>query len=93
MKLIPCILLFAIVATAPKPREVSTLLGRGKIKLKQPHGVTWEKGKLYVVDSEQPPHLEGLISATFRCGKSRGTTFALLAHASHRSAMIWTRSG
>ncbi len=35
----------------PKTREVSTLLGRGKIKLKQPHGVTWEKGKLYVVDS------------------------------------------
>ena len=35
----------------PKTREVSTLLGREKIKLKQPHGVTWEKGKLYVVDS------------------------------------------
>ena len=35
----------------PKTREVSTLLGRGKIKLKQPHGVAWEKGKLYVVDS------------------------------------------
>ena len=35
----------------PKTREVSTLLGRGKIKLKQPHGVTWEKGKLYVVDT------------------------------------------
>ena len=50
MKLIPCILLFAIVATT-QAEEVSTLLGRGKIKLKQPHGVTWEKGKLYVVDS------------------------------------------
>ena len=35
----------------PKTREVSTLLGRGKIKLKQPHGVAWEEGKLYVVDS------------------------------------------
>ena len=35
----------------PKTGEVSTVLGRGKIKLKQPHGVTWQKGKLYVVDS------------------------------------------
>ena len=35
----------------PKTREVSTLLGHGKIKLKQPHGVTWQKGKLNVVDS------------------------------------------
>ena len=34
-----------------KAREVSTLLGRGKIKLKQPHDVAWEKGKLYAVDS------------------------------------------
>ena len=36
---------------SPKTREVSTLLGRKKIKLKQPHGVAREKGKLYVVDS------------------------------------------
>jgi len=35
----------------PKTGAVTTVLGRGKIKLKQPHGVTWEKGKLYVVDS------------------------------------------
>ena len=28
-----------------------TVLGRGKIKLKQPHGVTWEQVKLYDVDS------------------------------------------
>jgi len=35
----------------PNTREVSTLLGRRKIKLKQPHGVAWEKGKLYMVDS------------------------------------------
>ena len=37
MKLIPCILLFAIVATT-QAEEVSTLLGRGKIKLKQHTG-------------------------------------------------------
>ena len=30
----------------PKTGAVTTVLGRGKIKLKQPHGVTWEKGKL-----------------------------------------------
>jgi DNA-binding beta-propeller fold protein YncE len=35
----------------PKTGAVTTVLGRGKIKLKQPHGVTWEKGKLYVADS------------------------------------------
>ena len=26
-------------------------LGHGKVKLDYPHGVTWEKGKLYVVDT------------------------------------------
>ena len=30
---------------------VSTILGQGKVKLDYPHGVTWEKGKLYVVDT------------------------------------------
>ena len=35
----------------PKTGTVTTVLGRGKIKLKQPHGVTWEQGKLYVVES------------------------------------------
>ena len=30
---------------------VSTVLGHGKVKLDYPHGVTWEKGKLYVVDT------------------------------------------
>ena len=34
-----------------KTRTVTTVLGRGKIKLKQPHGETWEQSKLYVVDS------------------------------------------
>ena len=37
----------------PKTGTVRTVLGRGKIKLKQPHGVTWEQGKLYVVDSSK----------------------------------------
>ena len=35
----------------PETGEVSTVLGRGNVKLSKPHGVTWEKGKLYVVDS------------------------------------------
>ena len=35
----------------PKTGTVTTVLGLGKIKLKQPHGVTWEQGKLYVVES------------------------------------------
>ena len=35
----------------PKTGEVSTVLGRGKVKLSKPHGVTWDKGKLYIVDS------------------------------------------
>ena len=35
----------------PKTGEVSTVLGHGKVKLDYPHGVTWEKGKLYVVDT------------------------------------------
>ena len=30
---------------------VSTTLGQGKVKLDYPHGVTWEKGKIYVVDT------------------------------------------
>jgi DNA-binding beta-propeller fold protein YncE len=34
-----------------KTGEVSTVLGHGKVKLDYPHGVTWEKGKLYVVDT------------------------------------------
>ncbi len=35
----------------PKTGMVSTVLGHGKVKLDSPHGVTWEKGKLYVVDT------------------------------------------
>jgi len=35
----------------PKIGEVSSVLGRGKVKLSKPHGVTWDKGKLYIVDS------------------------------------------
>ena len=35
----------------PRTRKVSTVLGHGKVKLDYPHGVTWEKGKLYVVDT------------------------------------------
>jgi len=35
----------------PKTSRVSTVLGHGKVKLDYPHGVTWEKGKLYVVDT------------------------------------------
>ena len=35
----------------PKTGTVTTVLGRGKIKLKQPLGVTWEQVKLYVVYS------------------------------------------
>jgi len=35
----------------PKTRQVSTVFGHGKVKLDYPHGVTWEKGKLYVVDT------------------------------------------
>ena len=35
----------------PKSGRVSTVLGHGKVKLDYPHGVTWEKGKLYVVDT------------------------------------------
>ena len=35
----------------PKTGKVSTILGHGKVKLDYPHGVTWEKGKLYVVDT------------------------------------------
>jgi DNA-binding beta-propeller fold protein YncE len=34
-----------------KTGEVSTVLGHGKVKLDYPHGVTWHKGKLYVVDT------------------------------------------
>jgi DNA-binding beta-propeller fold protein YncE len=34
-----------------KTGEVSTVLGHGKVKLDYPHGVTWEKGKLYIVDT------------------------------------------
>ena len=34
-----------------KSGRVSTILGHGKVKLDYPHGVTWEKGKLYVVDT------------------------------------------
>ena len=34
-----------------KNGKVSTVLGHGKVKLDYPHGVTWEKGKLYVVDT------------------------------------------
>jgi len=35
----------------PRTGMVSTVLGHGKVKLDYPHGVTWEKGKLYVVDT------------------------------------------
>lgn len=35
----------------PKSKTVSTVLGRGKIKLSKPHGVCFEKGQLYVVDT------------------------------------------
>ena len=35
----------------PKTGKVSTVMGHGKVKLDYPHGVTWEKGKLYVVDT------------------------------------------
>ncbi|MBC8325317.1 MAG: hypothetical protein H8E27_06790 [Verrucomicrobia subdivision 3 bacterium] len=35
----------------PKTGQVSTVLGHGKVKLDYPHGVTWEKGRLYVVDT------------------------------------------
>ena len=35
----------------PRTGRVSTILGQGKVKLDFPHGVTWEKGKLYVVDT------------------------------------------
>ena len=35
----------------PRTGKVSTVLGHGKVKLDYPHGVTWEKGKLYVVDT------------------------------------------
>jgi sugar lactone lactonase YvrE len=35
----------------PKTDQVSTVLGHGKVKLDYPHGVTWEKGKLYIVDT------------------------------------------
>lgn len=35
----------------PSTGQVSTVLGHGKVKLDFPHGVTWEKGKLYVVDT------------------------------------------
>ncbi len=35
----------------PKTGRVSTVLGQGRVKLDYPHGVTWEKGKLYVVDT------------------------------------------
>ena len=35
----------------PRTGMVSTVLGHGKVKLGYPHGVTWEKGKLYVVDT------------------------------------------
>ena len=51
----------------PKTREVSTLLGHGKIKFKQPHGVAWEKGKLYVVDSSNQRILR-VEYAILRCG-------------------------
>ncbi|MCH2379531.1 MAG: hypothetical protein MK236_08940, partial [Pedosphaera sp.] len=34
-----------------KTGEVSTVLGKGKVKLDYPHGVTWHNGKLYVVDT------------------------------------------
>ncbi|MCA9048470.1 MAG: hypothetical protein KDA89_07060 [Planctomycetaceae bacterium] len=39
----------------PKSKTVSTILGRGlgdnRIRLLQPHGVCWEKGRLYVLDT------------------------------------------
>ncbi len=35
----------------PKTGRISTVLGQGRVKLDYPHGVTWEKGKLYVVDT------------------------------------------
>ena len=35
----------------PRSGQVTTLLGRGKIKLSKPHGVCWERGNLYVVDT------------------------------------------
>jgi DNA-binding beta-propeller fold protein YncE len=35
----------------PKTGRVSTVLGLGRVKLDYPHGVTWERGKLYVVDT------------------------------------------
>ena len=35
----------------PRIGRVSTVLGRGKVKLSKPHGVAFYKGKLYVVDS------------------------------------------
>lgn len=41
----------------PKSKQVSTLLGRGfgdpKLQLKNPHGVRWHAGLLYVVDMAQ----------------------------------------
>ena len=45
----------AIRCYDPETRTVTTILGRGhgdpRIKLDRPHGVTWEDGMLYVVDS------------------------------------------
>ena len=35
----------------PRTGAVTTVLGRGKVKRKQPHGETLEKGKLYVGDT------------------------------------------
>ncbi len=31
--------------------KVSTVLGQGRVKLLSPHGVTWHRGRLYVVDT------------------------------------------
>jgi sugar lactone lactonase YvrE len=45
----------AIRCYDPKTGEVTTILGRGfgdeKLRLKHPHGVCYEKGELYVVDT------------------------------------------
>lgn len=45
----------AIRCYDPETETVSTLLGRGqgdaRIQLSHPHGVTWEKGSLYVLDT------------------------------------------
>ncbi len=35
----------------PRAKTLTTVLGRGRIKLSQPHGVCWEQNRLYVVDT------------------------------------------